>query len=151
MKDGRPSLIRLINILYRRTQVYTNGVLAKYQLSSGTYPFLLMLNGKEGINQNQLSRELSLDKAASARAIKRLIDLGYLVKEGNREDSRAFNLFLTEKAKAVIPVVMAELHQWMDIITEGLREEERDLLANLLGRVLENVKKYKSKRCGNEG
>lgn len=56
----------------RASQGYLDEALKKYELSSGTYPFILVLYDNEGINQNALSEYVKVDKALSARAIKSL-------------------------------------------------------------------------------
>lgn len=144
MNENRPSLIKLTNSLYRCTQNYTDTALKKFELSCGTYPFILELNKNEGISQNQLSRELNIDKAMSARVISKLIDLQYVRKEENSKDCRAYKLFLTDKAKAIIPDIIHELHKWIYITTDGLDEQERDTLTKLLERVLFNAKNAKA-------
>lgn len=143
MKDKRPSLIKLINILYRCTQAHTDEVLEKFQLSSGTYPFILALKENEGICQNQICRDLNVDKAMSARSIKKLIELGYITKEENTEDSRAYKLYLTEKAKKIIPEIISELQHWIDTITEGIPKEETDIAINVLGKALYSAKAHR--------
>ncbi|WHH57851.1 MarR family transcriptional regulator [Petroclostridium sp. X23] len=143
MKEGKPPLTKLANNLYRCTQAYANEALAKYKLSSGTYPYLLTLYEKEGINQNQISKELNIDKAMSARAIKRLIELEYLIKEEDHEDSRAYRLFLTEKGKAIVPLVKKELYRWNAVIAKGLSAQEEEAVINLLSKVLENAQRYR--------
>jgi DNA-binding MarR family transcriptional regulator len=137
------SIIKLTNLIYRCTQSHTNEVMKEFHLGSGTYPFLLILYGNEGINQNQISRELNVDKAMSARTVKQLITLGYIKKEEDPQDSRAFNLFLTDKAKAVIPKLREKLLQWNEAITVGMSEDEKRGLMELLSKVLENAKAAK--------
>jgi DNA-binding MarR family transcriptional regulator len=120
-------------------------VLDKFQLSSGTYPFLLILKSNEGISQNQISKELNVDKALSARAIKRLISLGYIKKEENEDDIRSYKLYLTDKARSVIPDIIEELNKWIDIITEGLTEQEKSTVIDLLGKIMKNANENKNK------
>lgn len=140
LNEIKPTLIKLTNSLYRFTQNYTDMALKKFELSCGSYPFLLELNKNEGISQNQLSRELNVDKAMSARTISRLIDLGYVRKEEDSEDSRAYKLFLTDKARTIIPDIKDEIQRWILTITDGLDEHEKEMLTNLLERVLLNAK-----------
>lgn len=140
---GKPSLTKLANNLYRCTQAYANDVLQKYQLSSGTYPIIFALYNKEGANQNQISKDLNIDKAMVTRAVKKLIEIGYLRKEENSEDSRANRLFLTDLGKEVVPLVRAEMLHWNDMITKDLQEKEEERLLDLLSNVLENAKRYK--------
>lgn len=143
MNDKRSPLIKLINKLYRYTQSYTDEALKKFNLSSGTYPYLLMLSRNAGISQNQISKKLNVDKAMSARAIKRLIDLGYVKKDVDEEDSRAYRLFLTDSAKAIIPEVINEIDNWIDIISMGSNEKEQELAVGYLKKALTNAKKFK--------
>lgn len=145
MRGDRPSLIKLTNYIYRYNQSYADEVLNKFHLSSGTYPFLLMLNKNEGISQNQISKEINVDKAMSARAIKRLIELGYIKKEVDEKDARACKLYLTDNAKAIIPDIRFELDKWVNIITEGLTQEDRETLIDLLEKVMINARSNKNK------
>lgn len=143
MEDKRSPLIKLINKLYRYTQSYTDDTLKRFNLSSGTYPYLLMLSKNEGISQNQISKKLNVDKAMSARAIKRLIDLGYIKKDVDEEDSRAYKLFLTDSAKAVIPEVIGEIDMWVSIISKDSGEEEKKIAVEFLSKALINAKRYR--------
>ena len=144
MDSMKLTLGSYVNRLSRCTQAYTNEVLAKYKLSSGTFPYLLELDLGEGINQNEISRKLNIDKAMSARAIEKLIKIGYVKKKKDFDDSRAFQLYLTSKGKAVIPLVKEETHRWNDRLTQGLSEEEKEKIIDLLSRILDNANEFKN-------
>lgn len=144
MQESRIPITKLTNGIYRITLAHTSEVFKKYSLGAGTYPFLLTLYNNEGISQNQVSKMLSVDKALSARVIKNLVNLGYVRKEANREDSRACRLYLTDKAKAIIPEMKEELNKWNDIMGQSLSEEEKDILVNLLDKILTNAKHYRT-------
>lgn len=146
MQEKRIPLGKLTGGIYRSTQAYTNEVLAKYNLGGGTYPYLLMLYNNEGINQNQISKDLDVDKAMSTRSIKKLIDLGYVRKEIDPEDSRAYKLFLTNEAKLIIPDIKKELKKWNDIMTQSLSEQEKDELIEKLSIVLRDTKNFRNKQ-----
>lgn len=145
MIDENSALIKYVNTISRITQSYTDEAMVKLNLTSGTYPFLLVLYRKEGINQNEISRELNVDKAMSARSIKKLIDLQYIEKKEDEKDSRAYKLYLTEKGRAIVPEIKKEIQQWIKIITTDLSKDEAVLLEELLSRVLSNAKKHKEK------
>lgn len=136
-------LIKLNNKIFRTTQVYLDKVLKEYELSSGSYPYLLILNKNEGISQNKISKELGYDKAMSARTITKLIKLGYLDRKEDEADSRAYRLFLTEKAKLTIPKILKEIHKLVNLITEDLSEEEKVITADSLNKILNNIKTLK--------
>ena len=136
-------LIKLNNKIFRATQGYLDKVLKEYELSSGSYPYLLILGENEGISQNKISKELGYDKAMSARTITKLIKLGYIDREEDETDSRAYKLFLSEKAKVVIPKVIEEIHKLVHLITKNLNEEEKVITIDSLNKVLNNVKEFK--------
>lgn len=144
MEDKRPFLIKIINKLYRYTQFYTDNVLQKFQLSSGTYPYLLILYENEGISQNQISKELNVDKAMSARTIRRLIELNYIKKEEDAEDCRAYRLYLTDKSRAIIPQIINEIDNWIYLISKDSNLGEQELAVEFLSKALNNAKNYKS-------
>lgn len=133
-------LIKLNNKIFRTTQVYLDKVLKKYELSSGSYPYLLVLNENEGISQNKISKELGFDKAMSARTITKLIKLGYLDRKEDEADSRAYKLYLTEKAKIIIPNVLKEIHKLVGLITKDLSEKEKVITIDSLNKILNNMK-----------
>lgn len=140
-------LLKLTNSIYRCTQVYIDKKLEKFNLTIGTYPYLLVLNKHEGISQNEISRELNVDKAMSARSIKKLIELGYIKKEENEKDIRAYKLYITEEAKSIIPEILEILDKWTDILVQGNEEEKIEASLEFLESVLENGKKYKRDCC----
>ena len=90
----------------------------------------------EGINLEKISREIKVDKALSTRNIQKLIELGYLEKLSDQNDCRACRLFLTEKAKELIPVIINEIHLWINDITQDLTQEEIALLDTMLEKIL---------------
>lgn len=136
-------LIKLNNKIFRTTQVYLDKVLKQYELSSGSYPYLLILRENEGISQSKISSELGYDKAMSARTITKLINLGYLDRKEDEFDSRAYKLYLTEKAKAVIPKILCEIHKLVHLITVDLTKESKVTTIDSLNMVLNNIKKIK--------
>lgn len=143
LQDDIMYLIKLNNKIFRTTQVYLDKVLKEYELSSGAYPYLLTLRDNEGISQNKISSELGFDKAMSARTITKLIKLGYLNREKDEVDSRANKLYLTEKAKVIIPKVLCEIHKLVHLITIDLDEEAKAVTIKSLNRVLNNINKLK--------
>jgi len=134
-------LIKLNNKIFRNTQVYLDKVLKEYELSSGSYPYLLILMENEGISQNKISEELGYDKAMSARTITKLMNLGYLNRKKDESDCRANMLYLTEKAKVTIPKVIEKIHELVHLITKDLNEEAKVITIDSLNKVLNNIKK----------
>ncbi|MBI6875316.1 MarR family winged helix-turn-helix transcriptional regulator [Clostridium aciditolerans] len=140
-------LLKLTNSIYRCTQAYIDKKLEKFNLTIGTYPYLFVLNRNEGISQNEISRELNVDKAMSARTVKKLIELGYIRKEENEEDIRAYKLYITDKAKSIIPEITEILDDFANILVQGNDRETIETSLDFLESVLENGKRHRKKCC----
>lgn len=142
-------LIKLNNKIFRVTQFYLNKELKEYELSSGSYLYLLILDENEGVSQNKISEKLGCDKSMSARTITKLIKLGYLYKRKNELDCRAYKLYLTKDAKNIIPKILKKIHKLVDLITNDLNEEQKVITANSLNKVLNNIENIKKTPLGN--
>ncbi|WP_443663377.1 MarR family winged helix-turn-helix transcriptional regulator [Clostridium sp.] len=133
-------LLKLNSKILRSTQAHLDKELKEYELSSGTYPYLLKLRGNEGISQNKISEEIGCDKAMSARTITKLINLGYIDRNKDETDSRAYKLYLTQKAKSIIPKVLNKIHKLVELITIDLNEDEKRITMDSLNKILNNIK-----------
>ncbi len=143
MEIGIHSLIKFNHKIFRYTQIHLDKILKPYDLTSGAISYLFILEHREGISQNQISKEVDNDKSMSARTINKLIDLSYIHRETDATDSRAYKLYLTEKAREVIPKIHKEIAHLVDQITNTLTEEEKDITINALAKIYESTKELK--------
>ena len=139
--EGIMYLLKLNNKIFRYTQIYLDKALKEYELSSGSYPYLLILKDKDGINQNRISEELGYDKAMTTRTLAKLIDIGYLDRIKDDDDFRANKIYLTEKGKNVTVKVLEKIHELVRLITLDLNEEEKVNTIESLNKILCNIKK----------
>lgn len=140
MDNKSLDLIGLTGCLYRCAQAYFDRELKKFNLSMATYPYLLSLSKNEGINQNEISRILYVDKSMSAKSIKKLIALGYVNKKEDKKDARAYKLYLTDKAKDIIPKILKVRDKWINILSQGSDNEKIKTSIDFLRKALGNGK-----------
>lgn len=138
------SFIKLNSKIFRNTQIYLDKVLKKYELSSGSCHYLFILEKNEGISQNKMSKEIGNDKAMSARTITKLMELGYVYKEQDERNSRAYKLYLTEKAKEIIPDIHEEIQSLMSLMTAELTEEEMLITMRSLKKIFESTQRLRN-------
>ncbi|WP_068965826.1 MarR family transcriptional regulator [Desulfosporosinus sp. BG] len=143
MKSNEGSIVRCISILYRYGQSYIAKRLEYLNIGSGQYVFLMTLFRKGGISQEELSNHLKIDKGTTAKAIKKLEEEGYLVRNPDLRDKRAYKISLTPKALEVIPAIQAAAKDWENLITSGLSEEESSRVEQILQRMAENTCHFK--------
>ena len=113
--------------------------MAQFGLGSGNHLILMMLYHHDGISQNRIAHYLHVDKALTARSIKKLIELGYVRRERDEQDARAYRIYLTEKGWTIRSRVRGVLEGWSRALTQGLSAEERETAMSLLERMAQNA------------
>jgi DNA-binding MarR family transcriptional regulator len=139
VNDKLSSIGRQISILYRYGQSYISKKLEAYNIGSGQYIFLSALDRNDGISQEELSAYLKIDKATTAKAVKKLNEAGYICRDIDSSDKRAYKVFLTAKAIAVIPVIQEAVRSWENMVSSGLTKEEKQLMGELLHKMAQNA------------
>lgn len=138
----RLSIGKYISCIYRQVQIIINDKLEKYGIGSGQFIFLITVYKNEGINQQQLSEMLHIDKATTMKAVKKLIEKGLLKRERDKEDKRSYKLYLTQAGKDIIPYVIEELDHLTAILKGDLNDTEIIELFRLLDVVSNNAHDY---------
>lgn len=129
--------------IFRNIQIHLDKVLKKYDLSSGSCPYLFILEKNEGISQSQISKEVGNDKAMSTRTITKLIEKGYILKVQDKNDSRAYKLYLTQKCKQVMPSIHGEIQSMTKFVTKDLEEDEREVTLKSMKKILNIIQSIK--------
>ena len=132
-------IMHYINRTFRVGKLYRNGRLSELGLEGSDQPILLTLGRNGGLSQDQLAREIYIDKSVVARKLANLEKNGYVRREGDPDDKRVQRVYLTEKAEALLPAIGVSLADWNELITKGFTEEEKETLEALLIRVMENA------------
>lgn len=131
------SIGRLVSILYRQSQSYINQALRDLDISSSECIFLKTLYNNEGINQEEISSLLIIDKAATARGIKSLEEKGLVIRTADQNDKRAKKVFTTEKGKSYEEKINNTLREWTELITKGIDEESFNIVITSLTTMIE--------------
>ena len=142
------SIGRWISILYRYRQNYLGKRLDSFNIGSGQYFFLLVLSKKRSISQEGLSDFLKIDKATTAKAIKKLEDEGYVAREVDVADKRAYQVYLTKKGWETLPFIEKYIKDWEQLVIAGLSENESQLIEGLLGKMAQNACQIKEMGYG---
>lgn len=143
---NQPSISRFLSCLYRHTQMYFDRQLKQHELSYGALSFLMVLIHHDGIRQEEISRRLSIDKATTARAIHKLIEVGYVRRETDSADHRAYHIYLTAKGLALAPELKRLSRAWSAKLTVGFTPEDREQVFRLLEKMSRNAAALKSVR-----
>jgi DNA-binding MarR family transcriptional regulator len=128
-----------ISILYRYRKSFIVKKLERYGALGGLYLLVLTLYHNEGASQEQIAGILKIDKAAVARAFKKLEKEEYVLRKPDAADKRAYKLYLTRKALTLIPEILDAMKEWEEKIIAGVPKESYELLKRYLKRLAENA------------
>lgn len=121
-----------ICFFYKEFQRYCEEKLKPYNLTNGRYMYLIFIYKKPGSTLNQISTALKTDKALTTRAIKKLMEHGYVEKIVSENDNRAFNIYPTEKCDETMMDIKNLFAEWDEIILRDFSKEEGEILKSLL-------------------
>jgi DNA-binding MarR family transcriptional regulator len=113
--------------------------MAKYGLGSTGYGFLLSLQNQEGITQRELCSGLSIDDGLGSRTMVSLEKNGYIVRKRSKEDKRSYEIYLTNKARAIIPDLHKGYEEWWEQLCDGMSERDIKFLASRLKAMAEQA------------
>ena len=102
-----------ISILFRQLNLYFNHELSEISISATELLYLSSLYEKDGITQDDLAQEYSVDKAAVTRTLQLMERKGLIVRKTDSADKRAKKLFLTDKSKSLEKKLRETQAKWI--------------------------------------
>ena len=136
---GRKTIGRFIAMLYRMSLIYLGKELPGVNIGAGQYIFLAELFDEEGLSQDELTRKVYVDKANTARALKRLEAAGYVRRRPDRNNRRIKRAFLEPSALEIQDEFWGIITGWSEIITRDIPKERRELLLKDLKTMADNA------------
>lgn len=118
--------------IYRSNLAYMVKELETYGVGSGQFEFLMLLYHRDGVSQETLAKILKVSKATSARAVQNLVKEGYVYRERDETDLRAYRIYLTEKGKEMRDIVFKKLTSFIEILFSDFTLEEKEIFRLLL-------------------
>ncbi|WP_405284204.1 MarR family winged helix-turn-helix transcriptional regulator [Methanobrevibacter sp.] len=119
----------ILYILHKNNRKYLNDALAEYDLNLLQAMCILTICQKNDTTQKELTEILYLTKSGITKAINKLQNEGFVIKEKSSKDNRKYVLKLTEKGKEIIPHLIAINDEWEEKI--GLTELDDEFIENL--------------------
>lgn len=127
--------LKFISIIYRKTQVYLNEKVAKYGLTSGQVPFIMITCEHGKIGQSCFCELLDMNKSTVAKMLIKLEAEGYVTREIKETDSRSYNICATQKAMEIFPVLKEIGEEWSSYLSKGMTEIEKAIYFQMMENV----------------
>lgn len=132
--------MKMLNNISRSQAIYRHHKVSAEDLQSGHYAFALAICREPGRSQEELAKELCVNKSTVARNLNYLEENGYIQRTPLPNDKRQFSVFPTEKMLAVLPEIKLASMEWMNLISEGIPQVELDIFDSVLCRMQEKAR-----------
>ena len=125
-------VITNFGIINRRFISHTTKILDNQVISYSDSIFLVNIGEKEGITQDEISKNLSIDKAAITRSIKSMEKEGLVTQKSSELDKRYKELYLTSKGKELCNYIVSENAKYVDYVLHGISNEEIKIFEKII-------------------
>lgn len=130
---------RCFSIIYRHGRILHDRAMSQFGLSGQQMGYLKHIYQNPGVSQEELARIHCIDKGAVAKSIKDMMEKGYIRREQNPVDKRAYCLYPLEKAEIICREGKKNTEEIERILMDGLTDEERETFKALLEKVADNM------------
>ena len=127
--------MKMLNNISRSQAVYRHNKISADDLQTTHYAFVLAICREPGRSQEELAKELCLNKSTVARNLNCLEEKGYITRNALPMDKRQFSVHPTEKMLAVLPEIKSASGEWMSLLSEGISKEELEIFNSVLERM----------------
>ena len=139
MNSNNEYLGKYISLIHRQANAFFTKEFSKFGFGSGQYMFMIHLYKNDGISQESLSELVNIDKGTTAKAIKKLEELNFIVRSKDSKDKRINRIYLTSKALDIKNDFFSVLTKWENILTNELSPDAISIGLNILNKLSKNV------------
>lgn len=137
---------RKISCVFRNSHSFFDSVFEEFHIGRGQmHYFMYIVNHGNGLSQDEITHALEIDKATTARALKKLEDNGYIERKSDEKDKRIKRVFLTKKGESIQDELKKTAEMWEKNVTKGIPEEKMDVFLEVLDKMKENLINQKKK------
>lgn len=130
-----PSLGAFALVLEKAFSAFCSRRLQEIGVTQGQLYFLLYIGKHPGCAPGELTRALHLDWGHAQRSLDKLAQDGFVRREKNPQDRRAYRLWLTQRGETAFAVSHQVFYDWDAAVLQALSPEEQRQLFALLERV----------------
>ena len=142
--------MKLLNNISRSQAIYRHNRISANDLQTGHYAFVLAICREPGRSQEELARELCINKSTVARNLNYLEDKGYITRTPLPNDKRQVSVYPTKKMIGFLPEIKQASAEWMALLSDGIPEAELAVFHSVLNRMEDRARKIIEKQEENK-
>ena len=102
----------ILHVLHANNRKYLNDSFSKHGLTLFQAMCILTIYQKQDMTQKELTEIMCLTKSGITKAINKLQDDKFIIKENSADDKRRFILKLTKKGRDIVPTLISINAEW---------------------------------------
>ena len=110
-----------------------------FELTPEQWFIITKLNENDGLTQVELTDEIFNDKPNITRIIDSMEKKGLVERRRSERDRRSFNIFLSEKAKEIMPKLWNFARKEREVVYKGLNKKDFLALDKIVKRIEDNI------------
>ena len=134
-----PKFMRSLNVISRCQSAFRTKKM-KGEPAGCYHSLILALCRGPGRSQDELAKDICINKSGVARALASLEEKGFVERKTDPENKRKTLVFPTEKLLGTIPSVRKITADWNRLVAEGISEEEFAVFQSVLFRMEKNAR-----------
>jgi DNA-binding MarR family transcriptional regulator len=132
-------ILREVGMITRCFESIANIEFKELDLTKNQYIYLIRIGENPGIILERVADMLKVDRSTASRAVEKLKQAGFVLKETTDANKKNVWLYTTEKGQDVFRMLQ-NVEAYSDAVAlNGISPEEREILLRLLTKVRKNV------------
>lgn len=132
--------MKMLNNISRSQAIYRRDKISAEDLQSGHYAYVLNICSQPGRSQEEIAKDLCVNKSTVARNLNYLEERGYILRQPLPNDKRQFSVHPTDKMLAVLPEIKVASKEWISLLYEGIPESDLEVFDSVLKRMQEKAR-----------
>ena len=142
--------MKMLNNISRSQAIYRHSRISATDLQTSHYAFVLAICREPGRSQEEIARELCINKSTAARNLTYLEEKGYISRNPLPNDKRQFSIYPTKKMLGFLPEIQQASTEWMQLLAEGIPEDELKIFDSVLNRMQTRARQIVEKQEENK-
>lgn len=134
------AFMKYISRIHRCSNLWRVEQLKDEELTGIQHIYIFHICKNPGISQEKLTQRISVNKSNVARQLSSLQNNGFIIRKTSEQDKRVYEVYPTDKALRLYPVVVDLMEKWNGLLLNELDETERKLLLQVLPKIAKKAK-----------
>lgn len=140
VKIGDPNIgIIALVALYMKLNAIQTFKQNNFDITPEQFYILILLYENGSLYQRQLSQRLLKDRANITRMVNILERRGFVYRQTDEANRRIHKVYLTDVGEEKVDLIFPKLKQLEGYIYKNVSEKERNVLTNILSKILTNL------------